>query len=255
MYENFEEGVREPTISVVLRSEGGQQQCVLLSAADGDSIKKPWRELHALTVKRISGEGVGGPLALKNLDDDEPFDLWVGALVAHKAKVDDAVDSSYPVPAGMLKAQVQRNYETGVHYAEEWERRLRCAVTVYRLAVETNESPEGLSARGARPRRPERQRLGDISGKARSDYWTAIEHRLPLLNRFAIEVIPARDGKIQAGETDWGKQVLRSAGASYEHACPHETARQIRAYALGLESPVPRAYRKRRGRKRRPKHE
>lgn len=236
VYENFEQGVREPGVSIIIRSEDGQQKHALLSAADGESIKKPWRELHALTVKRISENGAGGPLTLKNLNDDESFDLWVGALVAHKAKVDDTVESSFAVPAGMLKPQAQRDYETGVRYAEAWEIRLRRAITIYRLAVETNESPERLPARCERMRRPERQRFGDISGKACSDYWTVIEHQLGLLNRFAIEPIPARDGKIQPGETAWGKHVIRSARASYERACPHQTARQIRAYALGLKT-------------------
>jgi hypothetical protein len=37
-------------------------------------------------------------------------------------------------------------------------------------------------------------------------------------------------------KTDWGKAVWSAIRAAYEHACPHETPRQIRAYALGLKA-------------------
>lgn len=98
-----DEGIREPTTSVrVVEGKDGQKRRALLSAVDGDNIKKPWRELHALTVKRISDEGVGGPLALENLDDNEAFDLWAGAVVTGQAKIEDTVESTYPVPVGML---------------------------------------------------------------------------------------------------------------------------------------------------------
>jgi CRISPR system Cascade subunit CasA len=233
-----DEGIREPTTSVrVVEDKDGQNRRVLLSAIDRDNIKKPWRELHALTVKRISDQGVGGPLALGNLDDNEAFDLWVGAVVTGQAKIEDTVESTYSVPKGMLHDTAQRAYETGVRHAETWERRLRHAIAIYRLATETNETTkERLEVRFHRLKRSERQRLAGIGDKAYSNYWTIIEHRLELLNRFALEPIPARDGKIQYHETDWGKHVRRGAGDSYELACPHGTPRQIRAYALGLNA-------------------
>jgi hypothetical protein len=37
-------------------------------------------------------------------------------------------------------------------------------------------------------------------------------------------------------KTAWGQSVWRAARAAYERACPHETPRQIRAYALGLRT-------------------
>ncbi len=231
-------GIREPTTSVrVVADKDGQKRRVLLSAIEGDNIKKPWRELHALTVKRISDEGVGGPLALANLNDNEAFDLWVGAVVTGQAKIEDTVESTYPVPAGMLDKDVQRAYEAGVRHTEAFERRLRHAIAIYRLAMETNEATgQRLEVRYQRLKKPEKQRLGEIGSKAYSNYWTLIEHRLELLNRFALEPIPTRDGKIQYHETDWGKHVRRVTDDSIEHACPHDTPRQMRAYALGLNT-------------------
>ncbi|MCZ2079104.1 MAG: type I-E CRISPR-associated protein Cse1/CasA [Bryobacterales bacterium] len=235
------EGIRDPTTSVrVTQGKDRRKLRVLLSAVDGRTIKKPWRELHALTVKRISDQGAGGPLALANLDDDEAFDLWVGALVASGAKIakiEDTVESSYAVFKGMLSAPTQRAYEAGVHHAEHWLRRLRCAIGIYRLAMETNEATsEGPKIQRKRLKTPQRQRAGDIAGTACSIYWTLVEHRLELLNSFALEPIPTLNGKMQYYETDWGKHVRWAAGESYKYACAHETPRQIRAYALGLRT-------------------
>lgn len=103
--------------------------------------------------------------------------------------------------------------------------------------METHETTnEELDLRFRRLKKPERQRLAAIGSKACSNYWTLVEHRLEFLNRFALEPVTTRDGKIQSHETAWGKHVRRSAGDSYEQACPHETPRQIRAYALGLNA-------------------
>ncbi len=235
-YPSFsDEGVRDSTTAVrVIRERGGSEKPVLLNAVDGDNIKKPWRELHALTVKQISDDGVGGPFALVNLNDDSSFDLWIGALVTDKAKVKDTVESTYSVPAGMLHATAQLAYEAGVKYAKHWEWRLRRAISIYRLAMETNEDAvDRLVGRLRRLQKPDRERLDNISNKMYSGFWTLIEHRLDLLNRFAAEPIPTRNGEPAHSDTDWGKHVCRVAVDSYDRACPHETARQIRAYALG----------------------
>jgi hypothetical protein len=37
-------------------------------------------------------------------------------------------------------------------------------------------------------------------------------------------------------KTDWGRAVSSAIRAALEVACPHETPRQIRAYALGLKA-------------------
>lgn len=235
-YPSFaDEGIRDSTTTVrVVRDGRGQERRVLLSAIDRDNIKKPWRELHALTVKRINDQGVGGPLALVNLNDDSSFDLWVGALVTGRAKIEDTVESTFAVAAGMLHETTQRAYESGVRHAEDWERRLRWAISIYRLAMETSEDDLGnLQRHFSKLKKAERQRLVDISNKAYPAFWTLVEQRLDLLNRFATEPIPMNNGKPAYTETDWGNYVRWAARTSYEVACPHETARQIRAYALG----------------------
>jgi len=60
-YPNFEEGIRESTTAVRRgKDNNGRETLSLVTAADGESIRRPWRELHALTIKRTHDDGVGG---------------------------------------------------------------------------------------------------------------------------------------------------------------------------------------------------
>jgi CRISPR system Cascade subunit CasA len=231
-------GVRETTTSVkVVKDKDGQLRRILLSARKGESIKSPWRELYALTVNRISKDGAGGPLVLGNLNDNnnESFDFWIGAVVTEQATIDDTVESTYSVPAGMLKAETQLAYEKGVQYAEHFKVRLNGAISTYRLAMETNETTNtGIDLRLKKMNRSDKERLAAIGGKAFSNYWTLIEYQLELLNCFALEIVSRCDDNILNHESDWFKYVRHVAKDSYENSCPHGTPRQMRAYALGL---------------------
>lgn len=246
VYPNYaEESIREPSVSVhAVEDRDGQKKRTLLSAADGDNVKKPWRELHALAVKRVS-EGVGGPLALTNVDQGESFDLWVGAVVTDKAKITDTVESTHFVSGDMTEEHFQRAYEAGVRHAEAGERRLRHAIALYRLSLETpvafyrkaaeiSNQTQGLEQQFRKLKRPDKERLSSISQKSYSTYWTLVEQRLELLVAFARGPIPWHDGEVQFQKTAWGAHIRRVAVDSYSRSCPHETTRQIQAHALGL---------------------
>ena len=98
---------REPTATIVVRERNGQPERVVMNAS---LDKAPWRELHALAVKRIGQDTNGGVVALQNLSCDRAFDLWVGGLVADKAKLVDAMEAVFHVPAGMLTELCQHAY-------------------------------------------------------------------------------------------------------------------------------------------------
>ncbi len=213
-----ESGWREPSATIVTRTIGGQPGRVVLPA----SIERAtWRELHALTVK-ASGQNPGGPAALQNISDQEAFDLWVGGVVANQAKLVDTTEAVFHVPADMLNDPSQRTYEAGVKYAERIEFRLRRAVSVYHKELGDNLD------------RPEmRSRRQQLQTNATAQFWTDIEYGVPRL--LEVAVTPGSLGlKAEWHKTEWGRSVWSAARAGYERACPHETPRQIRAYALGL---------------------
>ena len=212
---------REPSATVVIRKRDGAP---IRATLGGSLDRAPWRELHSLTVKRIGLETNGGPLALQNLSDDRPFDLWVGGLVADQAKPLDTLESVFHVPAAMLTEPSQRAYEQGVALAETTEFRLRWAVSAYRRE------------RGDNLDRPElRERRRRVQNQATEQYWTEVERDVNDL--LAVAGNPALLGLDGAWQrTDWGRAIWRAALAAYDHASPHETARQIRAYALGRQA-------------------
>jgi CRISPR system Cascade subunit CasA len=214
-----EAGWREPSTTIVTQSRKGQPARVVLPA----SVEKAaWRELHALMVKAINQNTIGGPAALQNIFEEEAFDLWVGGLVADKAKPVDTVESVFHIPAAMLDETSRKLYEKGVRLAETTAFGVMRAVAVYHTEL------------GDKLDRGEmKQRRQQMQSKAAAQFWTDIEQTVPHL----LEAAAALDSLGPKGEwhkTSWGKSVWRAALATYERACPHGTARQLRAYAAGL---------------------
>ena len=220
-YPTFDEGWREPAATVVTTQVKNQPKQVLLRASTERAV---WRELHALTVK---GKGLdpGGPAALQNIVEEEgDFDLWVGGLVANKAKLLETVESVFRVPAEMLNAPAQRRYEKGVDYAESVELRLIRAVKAYH-----KELGDKLDRPEMKDRRRQIQR--QACGQFWSDVEQAVNHLLELIEH--PESLGLRN---EWHKTMWGQTIWRCACEAYTRACAHATPRQIRAHALGLNA-------------------
>ena len=112
----------------------------------------------------------------------------------------------------------------GCRLAEESEFRMRRAASVYH-----NELGDHLD-------RPEmRNRRQQIQSKAAARFWTAVDLAVPRLLEIAGN--PEKLGlPPEWHRTGWGKAVSSAMHAAFEAACPHETPRQMRAYALGLKA-------------------
>jgi CRISPR system Cascade subunit CasA len=213
---------REASATIVTRSvKKGPARVALQASVDKDI----WRELHALTVIAVDKNTNGGPVALRNLTNDEDFDLWVGGLVAAgNGKLVDSSESVFHIPAAMLKETSQMVYEAGVRLAETMALRVMRAVSVYHKEL------------GDKLDRPEmRNRRHQIQSNAAAQFWTDIEIAVPRL--LEVAAAPGSLGlKADWHKTGWGESVWRAARAAYARACPRATPRQIRAYALGLKT-------------------
>lgn len=218
----------EPAFTVkATRDRSGSPARTLLAAKKGESVQHPWRELHSVLVLD-SGSDTGGPQALQNASDGDAFDLWLGAFVTSQAKVDDSVEFVFTkLPSGMLDGGAALAvYADGVHLADTIERRARRAMGVYRVAVEEDVGYGEIRTRLATLKRARRELYSSIQNKALSGYWTGIESRVAILVTSAL-----------SGDLDnWRELLLAAAREAYDLACPHGTARQMKAYAFGLKA-------------------
>jgi CRISPR system Cascade subunit CasA len=195
---------REPAATLVQRDDGS----AVLGVALGRSI---WRQLSAITVKRRShADSISGPLALRNIDGTQSCTLWIGALATDKAKIEDVVEAAYDVPAGMFRDAGRKLYEEGVTLAALWQEGVSKSVKAYAGTMKLEPVPYD---------------------RARQQFWTSIEQHVPILLKLADNPEEAGDLKV----SEWGKRVKEAAHAAFEFACPHQTPRQIQAYAIGLQ--------------------
>ena len=195
---------REPAATMVQRDK----ETAVLGVSLGRSI---WRQLSAITVKRRSNnDAISGPLALRNLDGSQSCTLWIGALATDKAKIEDVVEAAYDVPAGMFRDAGRKLFEEGVALAASWQEAVSKSVKAYAGTMKLEPVPYEC---------------------ARHHFWTVIEQHVPTLLRLTDKPEEAGDLKV----SEWGRRVKEAAHASFEFACPHQTPRQIQAYAIGLQ--------------------
>lgn len=195
---------REPAATLVQRKDAPG----ILSASLERSL---WRQLPAIAVRRRSTkDALSGPAALAHLPDDTAAQLWLGALVTDKAKIEDVVEGAYIIPAGMFKDLGRQAFEAGVAFADNWERSLVFSARIYAETLKLQPPP---------------------TDKARQHFWTTIEQHVPAL--LALTDTPAPTTDFPA--TPWGKAVRATAEDAYEFACPHQSPRQIEAYAKGRQ--------------------
>lgn len=195
---------REPAATMVQRDDGP----AVLGVALGRSI---WRQLSAITVKRRAhADSISGALALRNIDGSQGCTLWIGALATDKAKIEDVVEAAYDVPAGMFRDPGRKLYEEGVALAASWQEGVSKSVKAYAATMKLEPVPYE---------------------RARHHFWTAIEQHVPVLLKLADK--PEEVGDLKVSE--WGGRVKEAAYAAFEFACPHQTPRQIQAYAIGLQ--------------------
>ncbi|MFA4945605.1 MAG: type I-E CRISPR-associated protein Cse1/CasA [Lentisphaeria bacterium] len=218
-YEGFP-AWREATATVQKGKEGRR----LFSATPSKGL---WRELAAVSVLEHAGrEPLGGPLALANCQGQD-CDVWIGALMADKAKLEDAVESVFHLPAAMFNTHGQTLYQNGVKEAEGGATKLDNAIWAYH-----NELKDKLDG-------DQRKRGKKVKQKAATHYWTAVEQRLPDLLAVVEKpelLVANHESKENWRQTAWGKAIFAAARAAYVLACPHETPRQLKAYAFGLKA-------------------
>jgi CRISPR system Cascade subunit CasA len=194
---------REATATV----RKSDKELKLLPASIGRSL---WRQLSAITIKRRSdGDPVCGPIALNHDFTFLSTTLWVGAFVTDKAKIEDVIESVYPVPTEMFTEFGRIAYERGVSFANEWEFALKNALKEFAATLKV---------------------VSPAYDQATQFFWTRLEQHLSDLFELARNIDLVAD----LPACKWGQAVKAAAQDSYEQSCARQTPRQIEAYARGL---------------------
>ncbi|MCC7373382.1 MAG: type I-E CRISPR-associated protein Cse1/CasA [Verrucomicrobiales bacterium] len=222
-YPTFEE-YQEPTATVIVTEKGERR---LLFASP---IKSVWRDLHALTVMKYSGENAASaPWILRSHQDPmspKPLDLWTGALVTDgKAKILDVVESVFHLESRIFTDIGRGIYELGTAYALRRVGHLRDAVRLYAKAMKQEDAPTAAAER---------------------HYWHALDFASEVLLKVAVD--PAM-GIVSFGglsQDPWTEHVRKAVRGAYRAVCSRETPRQILAFVEGEQalSPKPKTSKK-----------
>lgn len=228
-FPSYEEGFREPSITIC---SDGKKEWVLRASVQ----RAIWRSLHSIIARRTADSkgGLGGPLTWQNVASGRDLTLWTGGLQTDfKAKIDDAIESTFHIPAAMsASAEQQQLYRQGVEeFAEGWKKALYGAV-----------------ARYAEDLHFEKEHAGRLAAHASTVFWTEVEHRLSDLFAVAVAgpdtLVPWCDERLNLlwAKTPWGRACCAAAEAAFDRACPRGTPRQLQAWALArrrLRPPLP----------------
>jgi len=201
---------REPHATVVTKTRQGRPVPGYLRIA---LDRHPWREAASVLAVRAVGVG-GGPLPLRHLArsrDLGTVDVWLGGLAADRARLLDAAEWVFSVPAALLGDAEMTAYGAGVALAAKGEEQLGSAINTWGKALKKQGNElAGVRSLGTRP------------------YWTALDAQYEILVEIACSDEPDLDG--------WHGVVLRAMRDAYQVACPHTSPRQIQAFAQGNRS-------------------
>jgi CRISPR system Cascade subunit CasA len=216
----------EPTATVIIRKNGEREERAVLSFRPSKAL---WRELHAIIVRRRS-DGLGGPLALRAIQDDRDCDLVVAALARDQATILDTIESVFHIPSKLRSPQGTVAYEEEVKTAEVVASRLGWAVGEYRKTLDGGWEGRLKSAGPSKG-----ELLSKLYSIATSHYWTVVERNLSLLFTHVTvlgtdDIVPTRSA--------WRKMLIAAGRGSYELACGQETPRQMKAFAEGWQKLV-----------------
>lgn len=219
-YPSFPNVPAEPSATVTSAKNNTDRS--LLGARE----KALWRELSALIVRRRAGEP-GGALTLRNIPENRPFDIWVGAFLAKQASIEDTAESVLHVPTSMQREAGRGAYYDEVKFAENIGWCLGSAVETWR-----KNSDGGWEGRLKSAGPKKRELCEKLHTTATRHYWTSVEKLRPLLLAH-IETLGSSAEAVQESHIRWRKAVKSAAFNAYRLACGQETPRQVRAYALG----------------------
>ncbi len=198
---------REPSTTVIAK-DNGELKYLYISAE-----KHIWRELGSVLMLSKAGKD-GGSFCLQNIHsffnrfEHDHVDIWVGGLQtgSQEAKLHDLVEWNFSVPLALFGEGDLSIYQDGVSNAETKAQILRASIISYCAYLSANDLKPALLR------------------KATTMYWNTLNNEYKLL----LDIANDADDL-----SEWKKLLFNAALNAYTDSCPHQTPRQIQAFAIG----------------------
>lgn len=208
-YPSFEEA-REPSATVrVIQTKDGAVRGLLSCRLD----RAIWRDLHSMMVVRqheLSEATAPLTLQVQARRGADISNIWVGGVIADKAKIIDTLESIFVIPATFFQDGGAR-YRQGVEFAERVAGQLKAGGKAYDAAL-----GGGTGA----------------PGRVMAWYWHSLDRQAGELLRTCQD---GEDIPYEERGSAWGEICRHAAWETYERACARRTPRQIQAFVEGLK--------------------
>jgi len=234
VYPEFKEAT---SVEVVSTLRNNQELKIL-----GCKTTTPWRELYAITTKRITDRNnIGGPAAIENQPQSESYDLHVLALKRDNASILDTVESILHVPDYFsISEECRAAYTDGIKKAEIKADKLDESIQKY-LSFLMPDMVEivkkGIKRKKLKKKESEKYRniKGRVKNKYLTHYWTLIEKQRHLLMHYISLLGTEQDQEREEAKKAWLKAINHAAKETYQTLCSQESPRQMRAYVAGWQ--------------------
>jgi CRISPR system Cascade subunit CasA len=199
----------------------------------------PWRELCALTTKRLKDNNIGGPAAIENQPKTEDYDLHILALKRDKQSVLDTIESVIHVPRYLANDNRHRTvYSSEVKNAEIQSSRLDHSIQRYLSFLK----PDSIKVvekgiKGEKLQKEASRKYQDIKNTVRSKYlthyWTLIEKQRHLLMQYISLIGTDQYQGREESKKKWHAAIQSATEETYRTLCSQESPRQMQAYVAG----------------------
>jgi CRISPR system Cascade subunit CasA len=206
--------LREPAASVISRGEDGD--AAYLQAKAGRHV---WRDLESI----MATDRQCGTLSLQPFMDyyvypqrRERFRLWIGGAAKgdNEGKYDDLAEWSADLYSACFVDRSLAAYRNGILVAENGKGTLFKAM---RKFAKPNKDIPGMDAK-----------LLPLA-TAEGFFWNELDRNFEVL-------LSAVSSNTEDDNAAWKRCIADAMLAAYSQCCPHETPRQIQAYAQGLKA-------------------
>lgn len=168
---------------------------------------------------------MGGPLALRSLEEGDACDLVVSALARDQATILDTTESVFHIPGRLRSTEGVAAYQAGVKEAELLSTRLGRAIEDYRRTLDGGWEGRLKSAGPSK-----NDLLAKLHGSGQAHFWTAVETNLDLLT---AHVDAYGTDRFEPTAKTWRAMLRNQAQEAYQAVCGQGTPRQIKGFAQG----------------------